>query len=148
MIANTAVRVLLVEDHPLVREALRQRLADLGFDVVATAVDGPSCVALYAEHRPDVVLSDVVLPGFSGIEATRRLLATDADARVLLISADSDDRTLSAAVAAGAVGYVLKSVDAVELYTLIYEAYDGRHDIYDRATAERVRALTREQSAE
>jgi len=132
--SSYAVRVLLVEDHPLVREALQGELADFGFDVVATAVDGPSCVDLYAEHRPDVVLSDVVLPGFSGIEATRRMLAADPTARVLLISAVADDGAISAGIDAGAVGYVLKSVDAVELQGYVMEAYNGQRNIFDRTT--------------
>jgi DNA-binding NarL/FixJ family response regulator len=142
--APYAVRVLLVEDHPLVRGPIRRALGDLGFNVVATAADGPSCVELYSEHRPDVVLSDVVLPGYSGIEATRRVLAADPTARVLLMSAAAVDSAIAAGIAAGAVGYVLKTVDATELYVYLLEAYDGRRDIFDRATAERVRALSAE----
>ena len=129
------VRVLLVEDHALVRQAMQEQLADFGFEVVAVAVDGPSFLELYAEHRPDIVLSDVKLPGFSGIEATRRLLADHPEARVLLISAAVDERAVNAGIAAGAVGYVLKSIDATELYVFLMEAAEGWRGIFDRTTA-------------
>jgi DNA-binding NarL/FixJ family response regulator len=144
--SSRAVRLLLAEDHPLMREALHSRLLDFGIDVVATAADGPSCVQLYTEHRPDVVLSDVMLPGFSGIEATRRILDLDACARVLVFSAVDDDRAIRAAIDVGAVGYVLKSVDAEELFACLMEAYDGQRYIFDRNTAKKVIALSREQN--
>lgn len=143
---SRAIRLLLAEDHPLMREALQLRLIDFGCDVVATAVDGPSCVELYAEHRPDVVLSDVMLPGFSGIEATRRVLAVDPTARMLLFSAVDDDRAIRAAIDAGAVGYVLKSVDAEELLACLLEACEGQRYIFDRHTAKKVIALSREKN--
>jgi two-component system response regulator DegU len=129
------VRVLLVEDHPLVRKALQRQLADFGFDVVATADDGPSAVELYFEHRPDVMLSDVNLPGFSGIEATRLVLDADPDARVLLISAVADDALVNTGIEAGAVGYVLKTIDAVELHDNLMAAHNGRRGIFDRTTS-------------
>lgn len=143
---SPAIRLLLAEDHPLMREALQSRLLDFGCDVVATAVDGPTCVELYAEHRPDVVLSDVMLPGFSGIEATRRVLVVDPAARMLLFSAVDDDRAIRAAIDAGAVGYVLKSVDAEELLACLLEACEGQRYIFDRHTAKKVIALSREQN--
>ena len=103
------LRVLLADDHTLFRRGLRTMLEQHdGIEVVAEAADGRAAVASAAEHDPDVVVLDLDMPEVSGVEATRRILAHDPDARILVVTMFDDDASLDAALRAGALGYVLK----------------------------------------
>ena len=103
------MRVLLADDHTLFRRGLRAMLEQRGgIEVVAEACDGREAVAATAEHAPDVVVLDLDMPEVSGVEATRRILADDPDARILILTMFDDDVSLDAALRAGALGYVLK----------------------------------------
>jgi two-component system response regulator DegU len=110
-----SLRLLLADDHPLIREGLRASLADQGFTVVAEAEDGRSAVDLALEHRPDVVVMDIGMPDLDGLEATRRILSKRPNARVLVLTAHDDDQMREAAKAAGAMGYVPKSASTREI---------------------------------
>ena len=110
-----SLRLLLADDHPLIREGLRASLADQGFTVVAEAEDGRSAVDLALEHRPDVVVMDIGMPDLDGLEATRRILSKRPNARVLVLTAHDDDQMREAAKAAGAMGYVAKSASTREI---------------------------------
>jgi NarL family two-component system response regulator LiaR len=104
------VRVLLAEDHAVVREGTREILErEPGIQVVGEAEDGLAAVALARELTPDVVLLDVGLPVLNGIEATRRIRAEPNPPRVLILSAYDDLDYVSAALHAGAGGYMLKT---------------------------------------
>jgi len=103
------VRVLIVDDHPLFAEGLRNLLAERGVDVVGIAHDGHEALARARALRPDVVLMDVTMPRLDGVEATRALKATLPEMTVLMLTQATDDDHLFAAIAAGASGYVLKS---------------------------------------
>ena len=104
-----SLRLLLADDHPLIREGLRSSLADQGFTVVAEAEDGKTAVDLALEHRPDVVVMDIGMPELDGLEATRRILRARPTARVLVLTAHDDEDMRQAAKDAGAMGYVVKS---------------------------------------
>jgi CheY-like chemotaxis protein len=101
----SAVRAVVADDHPVFRSGLRVLLEELGVEVVAEAADGGSAVDLALEHRPDVVLMDLQMPGVNGLEATRRLAEAAPEVRVLVLTMVEDDDTLFAALRAGAVGY-------------------------------------------
>jgi DNA-binding NarL/FixJ family response regulator len=103
------VRVLIVDDHPLFAEGLRNLLAEHGIDVVGIAHDGHEAVARTRALRPDVVLMDVMMPGLDGVDATRALKAAFPELTVLMLTQAADDDHLFAAIAAGASGYALKS---------------------------------------
>lgn len=108
---QNTVRVLLVDDHDLVRAGFRA-LLDLepGFEVVGEAEDGAEAVRAAQELAPDVICMDVQMPVMDGIEATRALLASDAvDARVIVLTTFRDDAVVQAALRAGASGFVLKN---------------------------------------
>lgn len=99
------VRVLIAEDHPIMREAIVHRLKlDGKIAVVGEASDGRELIDLYEQHRPDVVLVDVQMPGLNGIEATKAILERDPEARIIILSASSDRAAISVALAAGASG--------------------------------------------
>ena len=114
------VRVLLVDDHTVVRRGLREILdADPDIEVIGEAGDGIAAVAMAGKQHPDVVLMDLSMPGMNGIEATRRITGSVPGAKVLILSVHGDGQYVQQSMAAGAVGYLLKDVDVDELLTAI-----------------------------
>lgn len=101
-------RIVLADDHAMVRLGFRLLLESAGAAVVAEADNGESAVRLYAESNPDVVVMDVSMPGIGGLAALERLLAWDARARVLMLSAHHDDVVPVRALRLGARGYLCK----------------------------------------
>ena len=102
------IRVMLVDDHALVRMGFRMLLADAGVEVVAEFDDGEQACAEYARVKPDVVVMDLSMPGMGGLEAVRRLLAQDPKARILALSAHEDTAHPQRVLRAGALGYLTK----------------------------------------
>lgn len=110
------IRVLLVDDQKLVREGLRTLLMlESDFEVVGEAANGEEGLALYESMRPDVVLMDVRMAVMDGVEATKRLCAQFADARILILTTFDDDEYVFEGLRAGALGYLLKDVSGEEL---------------------------------
>jgi DNA-binding NarL/FixJ family response regulator len=110
------IRVLLAEDHSVVRDGLERLLGTTDdIEVVAGAEDGARAVELAAEHRPDVVLMDISMPNLNGIEATKRIVAENADVQVVVLTSFADRPQIVAALDAGAVGYLLKDADPEEV---------------------------------
>ncbi len=108
--------MLLADDHDLFRAGLRVLLQDLGgFEVVAEAGDGREALRLVGEHRPDVVLMDLMMPGLNGLEATARVAREFPGVRVLVLSMNAAEEFVLPAVRAGASGYVLKNARPDEL---------------------------------
>ncbi len=101
-------RVMLVDDHALVRMGFRMLMADAGIEVVAEAGSGEEACQRYAAARPEVVVIDLSMPGIGGLEATRRLIAQDPKARILVLSAHEDTAHPRRALKAGALGYLAK----------------------------------------
>ncbi len=111
-----SVRVVVADDQEAVRTGLVLILGSApDIDVVAEVADGLSAVRAAAEHRPDVVLMDIRMPGIDGIEATRRILAGGGPTQVLVLTTFDLDELVDGALAAGAAGFLLKSVDATRL---------------------------------
>ena len=136
-----SVRVLVVEDHPLFRKGVVALLAaEPDLEVAGTAGSGEEAVVLAADLRPDVVLMDLQLPGMSGIEATRAIVAAEPGIRVLVLSLFEDDDSVFLALRAGARGYVLKDADEDELTGAIRAVARGEA-IFSRAIAGRVLAF-------
>ncbi|HEY6962742.1 MAG TPA: response regulator transcription factor [Gaiellaceae bacterium] len=102
-------RVLIVDDHPLTRDALAGLLSQHGFDVVGQAGSGEEAIAKAGELTPDLVLLDLSMPEMSGLEALPRVRAAAPDAEVVVLTASEDEDSLLGAVRAGAAGYLLKS---------------------------------------
>ena len=113
--ADEPVRVLVVDDHPIWRDAAARSLSEAGFVVTGTARDGAQALRVATATRPDVVLLDLNLPDFSGAEVTQRLLAAMPAIRVLMLSASGERQDVLDAVTAGASGYLLKSAEVREL---------------------------------
>ena len=121
----TAVRVVLVDDHPIWREAVERDLGDAGFDVVGAFGDAAVAVRTAPALRPDVVLMDLQLPGPSGVDATAQLVAIDSGVRVLMLSASGEDADVLAAVKAGARGYLVKSASRADLIAAVESTAAG-----------------------
>ena len=118
---------MLVDDHTMVREALRVVLEqDNGMEVVAAVGDGETALRLADELAPTVVVMDVALPGQSGIETTRRLLARHPQIKVLALSTDLDRRIIQQMLDVGASGYIAKSAAGAELKQGIRNVVAGR----------------------
>jgi DNA-binding NarL/FixJ family response regulator len=136
-----AVRVLVVEDHPLFRKGVVALLESVPeFAVAGVATTGEEAVTQAAALRPDVVLMDLQLPGISGIEATRTIVAADPEVRVLVLSLFEDDDSVFLALRAGARGYVLKDADEEELTGAVRAVARGEA-IFSQTVAGRVLAF-------
>jgi DNA-binding NarL/FixJ family response regulator len=109
------VSVLVVDDHPIWRDAAARTLTEAGFRVAGTAGSGAQALRVAAAIRPDVVLLDLNLPDHPGAEVTRRLLAALPSVRVLMLSASGERQDVLDAVTAGASGYLLKSAEVRDL---------------------------------
>jgi len=122
---DAAIRVLVVDDHPMVREGLRSMLADDGIEVVAEAGSGTEAVRLAALQCPDVVLLDLELPDMDGLAVLRRIRESDARLPILVVTMHQDAGLVRRAVQAGATGYVLKGVGRRELLACIRAVKHG-----------------------
>ena len=117
---------MIVDDHEIVREGLKTILQDdPDFEVVAESGSAEGIAQLARRTRPDVVLLDARLPGASGAEACRQLLAVDPDIAVLIVSTYSEDRLVEECVKAGAKGYVIKDIQQLSLKASIRAVYGG-----------------------
>jgi DNA-binding NarL/FixJ family response regulator len=116
---------MVVDDHPMWRDAVARDLTEAGYAVVATAADGAQALRVAGAARPDVVVLDLRLPDMSGVEVTRGLQAANPAVRVLVLSASGEQQDVLDAVKAGAVGYLLKSATRLELLDAVRRTADG-----------------------
>lgn len=139
-----SIRVLIVDDHEIVREGLQILLAEEpDFEVVGTAGDGAVAVGLAQETKPDVIIMDLVMPGLNGIEATRRLHAQNPEARVLVLTTFADDQRVREAIQAGATGYLLKDVLKADLLRALRDAAAGRPSLHPEVQQQLMREVAR-----
>src|SRR6185436_17402833 len=120
------IRVLVADDHAIVRGGLEQLLSTApDIEVVAMVSDGEEAVAVAARERPDVVLMDLSMPVLDGIEATKRIVADNPDAHVVVLTSFSENRRIMEALGAGAIGYLLKHAGPDELLGAVRAAASG-----------------------
>ena len=119
------IRLLLADDHRMLREGLSRSMVDEGFDVVGQADNGEEAVRLVAELRPDVVLMDVSMPEMDGVEATRAITATGVSTRVIMLTMHADKEVLAEAIRAGACGYLVKDCSTEEVAEAVRLAAQG-----------------------
>ena len=123
---DSAIRVLLVEDHALFRQGLRNLLDAAGLSVIGEAADGVNAVRLARELAPDVVIMDLHMPRMDGIDATSEITSADKPPVVLVLTVSTTDDDVLDAIAAGAAGYLLKDAAADEIVASVRAAYEGR----------------------
>jgi DNA-binding NarL/FixJ family response regulator len=119
------IRVMVVDDHPMWRDAVERDLAAAGLDVVAVAADGRSALARFSAARPQVVVLDLQIPAPDGVEVTAEMVRQDPSVRVLILSASGEHTDVLAAVKAGATGYLVKSASREELLTAVRRVAAG-----------------------
>ena len=123
----TKLKVLLVDDHALVRRGFRRMLEDEpSFEVVGEASDGLEAVQIAEQLNPDVIVMDCALPQINGIEASRRILAKRPETAILMLSMHSEDTLIRQALQAGAKGYVLKNAMDLDLVSAIKNVAEGK----------------------
>jgi DNA-binding NarL/FixJ family response regulator len=128
------IRLLLAEDHGVVRDGLTRLLSSLpDIEVVGAAADGVEAIRMAEEHRPDVILMDLRMPGMDGSEATRRLLENDPDAQVVILTSFSERDEILNALDAGAIGYLLKDAEPDELIRGVRAAARGDSPLAPKA---------------
>jgi DNA-binding NarL/FixJ family response regulator len=124
------IKVLVVDDHDLVRAGIIRMLADVeGIQVIGQADSGESGLKLVRELKPDVVLMDVKMPGIGGLEATRKLLRSHPEVKVIAVTACEEDPFPTRLLQAGASGYLTKGADIQEMITAIRHAFSGQRYI-------------------
>ena len=135
-----APRVLIVDDHGMIREGLRLMLERQGIEVVGEAADGASAVGNARSLRPDVVLMDLRMPGVDGVTATARIVG-DGIAEVLVLTSFDEDELVFAAIRAGAAGFLLKTTEAGALAEAVRRVAAGDGVLDPRVTRRALAAL-------
>lgn len=147
--SNKLIRVLVADDHAVVREGVRKVLSkEHGFEVVAEAEDGMKTLALAEEHRPDVVVLDLTMPGVSGLEIAVKLRETASEAGILILTMHERGEYVLEAVRAGALGYVLKDTGPAELRESVRAVFRGDEFFSPQVTATMSAALRSELARE
>jgi len=120
-----AVRLMLADDHRMLREGLRRSMTEQGFSVVGEAADGAQAVELAHRLQPDVVLMDVTMPELDGVGATREIRSALPNVRVVMLTMHADEDVLASAIRAGASGYLVKDCSTREIAEAVRMAASG-----------------------
>ncbi len=130
MSGQDPIRVLLVDDHAIVRDGIRSLLTtEPDIQVVGEADNGADGVLMAEQLQPDVILMDLVMPGMGGIEATRRIMAGQPRARILVLTSFAAEGKVFPAIKAGAIGYLLKDSDSADLVRAIRQVRRGESSL-------------------
>lgn len=141
---NERIRVLIADDHHVVRGAIRALLeTEDDIDVIDEAADGVETVLKTRSLNPDVILMDLMMPRKTGIEAIEEIKQEDPDARILVLTSYSDDEKVFAAIKAGALGYLLKETSTKELLQAIHDVYRGESSLHPAIARKLIRELNR-----
>jgi len=120
-----SIRLMLADDHRMLREGLRRSMTDQGFDVVGEARDGEEAVRMAEELQPNVILMDVTMPEMDGVEACRQVRQTLPDVKVVMLTMHADQDVLASAIRAGASGYLVKDCSTEEIASAVRMADSG-----------------------
>ncbi len=130
------IRIMLVDDHGMVREGLKYYLEiEDDIEVVGEAADGKEAAELAGELKPDVILMDLIMPGIDGVEGTRLCLEASSASKVIVLTSKPEDDLVLPAIKAGALSYLLKDVSAADLSTAIRSAADGKPTLHPMAAS-------------
>jgi two-component system response regulator DegU len=139
------IRLLLADDHRMLREGLRRSLSERGFDVIGEARDGAEAVDLVTALRPDVVLMDVSMPEMDGVEATREIRQRGSDVRIVMLTMHADHDVLADAIRAGANGYLVKDCSTDEIAAAVETVAAGETALSPRLAASMLAEVRRQE---
>jgi len=143
---DNKLRILIADDHALVRAGVATIVSqEAGMVVIAEAADGETAVALYLQHKPDVALIDLRMPGLDGWEVVRRIKAADPNANLIILTTHDGDEDIELSLKAGARAYLLKDVAAEELTKCIMDVKDGKTRLAAGIAAKLAERLTQVQ---
>jgi two-component system, NarL family, response regulator DegU len=137
-------KIVIIDDHQLFREGVK-RILDFeeNFEVVAEGDDGKDAVHLVEQYNPDVVIMDINMPDVNGVEATRELIKAYPDTKVIILSIHDDESYVTHALKSGAVGYLLKEMDANTLIEAVKVVADGGSYLHPKVTHNLVKEYRR-----
>jgi len=142
--SNDLIRLLIVDDHTIVRKGIRALLAtETDIEVVGEAANGREAIAQTAKLRPDVILVDLMMPEIDGIEAVRRITADYADTRILVLTSFATDDKVFPAIKAGALGYLLKDSAPEALISAIRQVYRGESSLHPKIARKLLKEISR-----
>ncbi len=144
--APAAIRLMLADDHKMLREGLRRSMAERGFEIVGEARDGGEAVDLAAALRPDVILMDVSMPDIDGVEATRQIKERLPEVRVVMLTMHADQDVLANAIRAGASGYLVKDCSTDEIASAIETVALGETALSPRLAASMLAEVRRQEN--
>jgi len=137
-------RIAIIDDHQLFREGIKRILEfDGDFEVVAEGSDGREALSIVEEHRPDLVLMDINMPDTNGVEATKQLIETYPDTKVVVLSIHDDENYVMRALQTGATGYLLKEMDADTLIEAVRIVAEGGSYLHPKVTHNLIREYRR-----
>ena len=139
-----STKLLLVDDHKMLRDGLRRSLEEHGFDVVGEASDGEQGVRMAVALRPDVVLMDVTMPVLDGVEATRQLHLLAPSSQVVMLTMHADGEVMARAIQAGAVGYLVKDCSTAEVVAAVRLAASGESVLSSELASSMLTEMKRE----
>jgi NarL family two-component system response regulator LiaR len=141
---STTIRVVIADDHAIVRSGIRALLAtETDIEVVGEATNGHEALAAAQQLQPHVILMDLVMPELDGIEAIRQITATEPEARILVLTSFAGDQQVFPAIKAGALGYLLKDTGPEDLVRAIRQVHRGESSLHPQIARKVLRELTR-----
>lgn len=143
----SVIRLMLADDHRMLREGLRRSMDERGFEIVGEARDGAEAVDLAAAVRPDVILMDVSMPELGGVEATRQIKARQPEVRIVMLTMHADQDVLADAIRAGANGYLVKDCSTDEIASAIETVAAGETALSPRLAASMLIEVRRQENA-
>lgn len=143
------ITIIIVDDHAVVRQGVRALLeTQLDMQIAGEAASGEEAVALCAEHAPDVMVMDLLMPGDNGVEATRRIKEISPRTQVVVLTSYHDDEHILPAIRAGALSYLLKDISPGELLEAVRRAGRGEVTLHPRVAAQMMRLVGGRRPAE
>jgi DNA-binding NarL/FixJ family response regulator len=137
-------RIAIIDDHQLFREGMKRILEfEENFEVVAEGSDGSEALAIVEQHRPDIVIMDINMPNINGVEATKQLIETYPDTKVVVLSIHDDENYVMRALQTGATGYLLKEMDADTLIEAVKIVAEGGSYLHPKVTHNLIREYRR-----